>query len=186
MILILTSTTEVLNTLYVILGAIGLAVIVFGLSSIILWYVLKNREKKVYREFDRILPVEQKRAARTEEIYQEIRSRKLHCKEEFAQEFEKVFAEVKQASDPASLRRCKDTIDFAELYLAKVLRTYGRGKSDQDKAEELLNMRKLNDDAYLPFAKACATYNAVLSMWPTRLANRLHRQANRRTKIGLF
>ena len=177
MILILTSTTEVLNTLYVILGAIGLAVIVFGLSSIILWYVLKNREKKVYREFDRILPVEQKRAARTEEIYQEIRSRKLHCKEEFAQEFEKVFAEVKQASD---------TIDFAELYLAKVLRTYGRGKSDQDKADELLNMRKLNDDAYLPFAKACATYNAVLSMWPTRLANRLHRQANRRTKIGLF
>ena len=182
----LADTNTNLTVLWVILGVIAAFVVIFGIFSVILWYVLLALEKKVYREFEKVIPMEIERAERTQKGYHLIRDLHLHCKKEFAEQFEKAFEDVKRAETPDEMRKVKNVLDFADLYLGKVLQEYGRGEKAKEMSKSLEENRKNSDKSYESFTKAASSYNSVLAMWPTKLANKLHRKSNRRTRIGLF
>ena len=172
------------RTLLVIGVVIGVLLVVFAILAVILWQVLLKLEKKVYLAFEEFAPTEKERAQVISDTIQYIQNRHIHGKEEFMEQFRESVSKIDQAQSPDELRPIKDTMDFAVLYLGKLLREKGGRPADKEGAEALDQARKKTDEAVVPYTKAAANYNAVLSMWPTKLANRCHRRPNRRKRIA--
>ncbi len=184
--LLAVNDSDPLFILWVILIVIAVFAVFFVLAAVILWQILKAVEKEVYKEFDKFIPLEQERAKVTAEALNMIEERHLKMPEGLTEKLKKALEDLKEADTPDTLRPVKDILDWSDLIMAKVLRERGRKPECKAMAERLENSRKGNDQDYQAFARVAGSYNAILSMWPTRLANRCHRRANRRTKIGLF
>lgn len=178
--------SEAMRIVVVVLIVVAAFAVVFGLAAIILWNVLLRLEKKVYRAFDEFVPHEKHRA---EVIggaldYIDTNNHKLKGKQEFLTEFRTAVDQVTTAESPDDLCPLKDTMDFAVLYCGKLLKERGKGPEAKQIAKELDDIKADTDQASQAYTKAAAQYNSVLAMWPTKLANRLHRKKNRRKQIS--
>lgn len=178
-------TDSPLYVLWVVLIVVACLFVFFLISGIIMWQVLKVMEKKVYKAFDSVSEPVTKLKDELDRSVKLCEKERLHHKKEFFDQFKKAIAEFSTES-PKALLPSKDVFDFGVVYVGKVLSELGRSKEDKEQYEALMNARKASEEAILNYSKVAASYNAILSMWPTRLANRLHRKANRRTKIQIF
>lgn len=178
--------SDPLFILWMILIVVAVFVVFFILAAVILWQILKVVEKKVYKEFEKVIPRERARAEVTAEALSMIEAKHLKMPEGLTEKLKQALEDLKEADTPDTMRPVKDILDWSDLIMAKVLRERGRKPDCKDMANRLEESRKGDDADYQSFARTAGSYNAILSMWPTRLANRCHRRANRRQKIGLF
>lgn len=179
------TTNDVLQVVYVILIVIAVLAVAFLLFSVIAWYILKHEEKKVYSEFEKVAgPATELKDALQAGIGL-VEQQKLKHRTDFFDEFKAAIKDF-DVSSPKAIKPVKDQLDVGALYVGKVLSSYGRGKQSKEAVSRLNKARAESDKAFLEYSKVAGSYNAILNMWPTRLANRLHRKQNRRTKIDLF
>jgi len=178
----LIDTSSPLYILLVILISVLAIFLVFLLTGWILWAILLRIEKKVYKSFNNVIPLEEKRKEIVKETINYVKERKFKYNKELIQNIE----DKMQPSfdNPKDAIPVKDGMDIGIVYLTKLLTTYGDSEKDDALIEKMKNANDESDKVYNEFSKVAARYNAIFLMPSTKLVNKLHRKKNRRTRIS--
>ena len=175
------------DVLYIVLIIIGILVATFLLFLIIgfaLWPLAGKMEKEVQAEFDRILPFEKRRAKVVEDSLNLLEKENLPAKPEFVTSFRENLKKV-DSSELLSRRDAKDSMDFAQLYIIKVIDAYGTSDDDKKTKEKIQDLEKEAEKAYLAYGKKAAAYNSLITMFPIRFINRFAKK-HHKEKAFLF
>ncbi len=175
------------DVLYIVLIIIGMLVATFLLFLIIgfaLWPLAGKMEKQVQAEFDRILPFERRRAKAVQDSLDLLDRENLPAKPEFVKSFRENLEKV-DSSELLNRREAKDSMDFAQLYIIKVIDAYGTSAEDRKAKERIKDLEKEAERAYLAYGKKAAAYNSLITMFPLRFVNRFAKK-HHKEKAFLF
>jgi len=178
----LIDTSSPIYILLVILISVLAIFLVFLLTGWIPWAILLRIEKKVYKSFNNVIPLEEKRKEIVKETISYVKKRKYKYNKELIQNIED---KIQPSFDnPKDAIPVKDGMDIGIVYLTKLLTTYGDSEKDEVLIEKMKNANDESDKVYNEFSKVAARYNAIFLMPSTKLVNKLHRKKNRRTRIS--
>lgn len=175
---------KTLTIVYVVLGVIGVLIVVFFLSGAILWPIVKNREKAVYKAFETVKESENRRKVALKAAMDQAKAAHLPYKKEFFDAFEEAIASDPESPD--AMRKPKDTLDFGFLYVKKLFLEKGKRTPAKETAKSLDEALAASDKVLLAFGKTAGAYNALLSLLPVRFINWCHKPQNKLRKIPLI
>lgn len=178
------NNNNVLYIVLVILLVVAAFFVFFLVSGLISWQFLLKYEKKVYASFEKVLPIEKKRKEVLNASITYVQSHHFKHNKDLIKDIQEKMN--KDFDSPNSLLPVKDAMDFAEVYLKKLLEAYGRDQQAQSLIDAIQANHKESETIYASFSKIAAKYNAIFMMWPTRLINKFHKKKNRRTKISFM